>query len=104
MSWTVTGPPRVLLAVAVASFVAVNWLFFAWLFGSGASWRELASDRLAAPFMLDSLVAIAALAVYFACRPPGRVRWWWFVVLAFAGGVGFAVPAYWWLESRSRRA
>lgn len=100
MSANPTGPPRVLLAVAIVSFVAVNALFLEWLFGGGASWRAFVSDRLAAPFMLDSLVGIAALAVYFARRPPGRVRWGWFVLLALVGGVGFAVPAFWWLAAR----
>jgi hypothetical protein len=28
------------------------------------------------------------------------VRWYWFVVLSLAGGLGFSLPLYYWLNLR----
>jgi hypothetical protein len=38
---------------------------------------------------------------YFAKNPPGKVRWYWFLVLSLAGGIGFSIPFYWWLNKRN---
>jgi len=41
------------------------------------------------------------LAIYFARRPIGRVSWQTFVLLSLIGGLGFSLPLYWWLNTRS---
>ena len=57
-------------------------------------------DRLALGFILDVSVALVILTVYFAKHPLGPVRWPWFVLLSFMGGLGFSLPLYYWLNQR----
>jgi len=42
--------------------------------------------------------------VYFARHPLGPVKWPWFVVLSFLGGLGFSLPLYYWLNRRGSAA
>jgi hypothetical protein len=58
------------------------------------------SNKLALAFFLDLLITTAFLAILFARRPPGPIKWPWFVALSLLGTVAFAVPAYLWLNWR----
>lgn len=92
-----------LLLIALFGLVVPNGLFVYWAFVEAdglASWVE---NRLAVAFMLDALMAVGLLAWLFATRPPGPVRWGWFVVLSFVGGLGFSIPFYLWLNRRAAR-
>jgi hypothetical protein len=93
-----------LLVVSLVGLVLPNGLFLYWLFnefqGLGAVWQ----DRLAMAFMLDALLVLVLLAVYFARRPIGRIRWGWFVALSIVGGLGFSLPFYYWLNVRTPAA
>lgn len=92
---------RWLLAVALLGFVIPNGLFAYWLFFEFQTVGALVGDELALAFIVDCFMAMAILAVYFARRPIGAVRWPWFVVLSFVGGLGFSLPLYYWLNARS---
>lgn len=94
-----------LLLVALLGFVVPNGFFLYWLFFEFHGLAPVLEDRLALGFMLDVLLALIVLSVYFARRPIGPVRWYWFVALSFAGGLGFSLPLYYWLNHRrSQRA
>lgn len=89
-----------LLAVALFGLTVPNGLFIYWLFAEFDGVAAVMGNHLAVAFMLDALLAVVLLAVYFARRPIGRVGWGWFVVLSFVGGLGFSLPFYWWLNDR----
>lgn len=94
-----------LLAIAALGFLVPNGFFLYWVFVDFSGLGPVVRDRLALGFILDVLLALIVLAAYFARRPIGPVRWYWFVALSFAGGLGFSLPLYCWLnERRSRRA
>lgn len=50
--------------------------------------------------MLDVLLVLIILSVYFAHRPLGPVKWPWFILLSLVGGLGFSLPLYYWLNRR----
>ena len=93
-----------LLLVALFGFLVPNGIFLFWLTREFHGWGPALSDKLALSFVLDMFMAMALLAVYFARRPIGKVGWPWFVLLSLAGGLGFSLPLYWWLNHRGPNA
>ena len=89
-----------LLVVALFGLVVPNGFFVYWLFFEFDGIRAVLNDRLALGFILDCVLALVILSVYFARHPIGPVRWPWFVLLSLLGGLGFSLPFYYWLNRR----
>ena len=89
-----------LIAAALFGLVVPNGLFLHWVVTEYHGLGAVLDDRLALAFILDAALAMVVLSAYFARRPIGPVRWTWFVVLSLAGGLGFSLPFYWWLNAR----
>ena len=93
----------VLLLAALFGLLVPNALFLSWLFTEYRGLGPILADKLALSFILDAILALVLLAVYFRRRPIGRVGWPWFVLLSLAGGLGFSLPFYYWLNTRPPR-
>lgn len=92
-----------LLAVALFGLVVPNNMFlYAWLHNTDGG--GIAHNLLASSFMLDAFIAMGVIACFFAVRPIGPVRWYWFVLLSIVGGMAFSFPLYWWLNLRREAA
>ena len=89
-----------LLIVALFGLLVPNGLFVHWLLVEDQGLSPVLHDKLALSFMLDALVVLVLLGVYFAHRPIGPVKWPWFVLLSLLGGLGFSLPLYYWLNRR----
>lgn len=89
-----------LLLVALFGLLVPNGLFLYWLFVEYQGLGAVLQDKLALGFILDALLALIILTVYFARHPIGRYRWTWFVTFSFLGGLGFSLPFYYWLNTR----
>ncbi|HET9767598.1 MAG TPA: S9 family peptidase [Thermoanaerobaculia bacterium] len=89
-----------LLVVAAFGLLVPNGFFIHWLMTGDKSLDAVLGNELALGFILDCTLAMVLLAWLFALRPPGRVRWPWFVVLSLAGGLAFSIPLYLWLNRR----
>jgi hypothetical protein len=87
-----------LLALSLFGLLVPNGLFVYWLVYELDGLSTVLANHLALSFMLDALLAVGLLAYLFAVRPLGTVRWPWFVLLSFLGGLGFSVPFYIWLN------
>ena len=87
-----------LLVVAAFGFIVPNGFFVYWLLFEYQGLAPMLQDRLALGFMIDVFIALTLLAVYFARRPLGPVRWYWFVGLSLLGGLAFSLPLYYWLN------
>jgi hypothetical protein len=92
-----------LLVIALFGLTVPNGIFLYWLFTEFTTMGAVFSDHLALGFILDCFLAVGLLAYYFARHPPGPVRWPWFVLLSFIGGLGFSLPTFWWLNERGAR-
>lgn len=93
-----------LLAVALFGLLVPNGIFVYWLLYEYQGLGPVLQNHLALGFILDVLLTLVILSVYFARHPIGAVRWPWFVVLSLIGGFGFSLPFYYWLNQRSARA
>jgi hypothetical protein len=89
-----------LLAIALFGLVVPNGLFIYWLFQEFSSVQEVLANHLAVAFILDAFIAMGLLAYLYSKRPPGPLRWPWFVALSILGGLGFSIPMYLWLNFR----
>ena len=89
-----------LLLLALLGFVGPNGFFIYWLLFEFHGLGPVLQDKLALGFMLDVLLVLIILGVYFARRPIGRVKWYWFVLLSLLGGLAFSLPLYYWLNRR----
>lgn len=89
-----------LLLIALFGLFVPNGIFVYWLFTDFNSMSDVTNNRLALGFIIEAFVVLAMLAYYFAKNPPGKISWYWFVVLSLIGGLGFGLPFYWWLNRR----
>ncbi|MEO8201798.1 MAG: hypothetical protein ABI679_14810 [Gemmatimonadota bacterium] len=89
-----------LLILAAIGFLVPNGIFVYWLFTEYHGLSPVLHDKVALAFALDAVLAVVYLALYFSRRPPGSVRWPWFVALSLLGGLGFSLPFYYWLNLR----
>ena len=92
----------ILLAVALLGLVVPNNMFLYASLHDRNGCGSMAHNLLASSFMLDAFLAMGVLAYFFAVRPIGAVRWYWFVLLSLLGGMAFSLPLYWWLNSRNK--
>ncbi|MGE0815822.1 MAG: hypothetical protein AB7O28_13800 [Vicinamibacterales bacterium] len=90
----------ILLALALFGLTVPNGLFVYWLVADFTTVGAVLANRLALAFILDACLATGLLAYLFAVRPPGPLRWPWFVALSLLGGLGFSIPFYLWLNFR----
>lgn len=89
-----------LLLISLFGLLVPNGIFVYWLFTGFTGLAEVAGNTLAVSFILDAFLAVGLLGYFFAVRPIGVVKWYWFVILSCAGGLGFGIPFYWWLNRR----
>lgn len=93
-----------LLIVALLGLVVPNGFVVYWLLFEFHGLAPVLEDKLAVGFILDVILALILLSVYFARYPLGRVKWQWFVALSLIGGLGFSLPLYYWLNRRVARS
>jgi hypothetical protein len=92
-----------LLIIALFGLIVPNGIFIYWLFTEFNGVAGVLENKLAVAFIIDAFLAMFLLAWWFAAKPIGRVRWYWFIVLSIIGGLGFSIPFYWWLNERKDR-
>jgi hypothetical protein len=89
-----------LVFLAVVGLLAPGGLFLYWLINDYTSLSAALSDRMAVAFFLDLLMSTLLLAYLFAKRPPGPIKWPWFVALSLLGTLAFGIPLFLWLNWR----
>jgi len=92
-----------LLIIALFGLIVPNGIFIYWLFNEFNGVAGVFENKLAVAFIIDAFLAMFLLAWWFAAKPIGRVRWYWFIVLSIIGGLGFSIPFYWWLNDKRSR-
>jgi hypothetical protein len=75
-----------LLTVALFGLLVPNGFFVYWLLFEFHGIMPALQDKLALGFILDVVVTLIVLSVYFARHPIGRVKWHWFVSSVLSRG------------------
>jgi len=87
-----------LLVIALFGLIVPNGIFIYWLLTEFNGIVEVVNNKLALAFIIDALMAMLLLAYWFATKPIGKIKWYWFIALSLVGGLGFSIPFYWWLN------
>jgi hypothetical protein len=90
-----------LLSIAAFGLFVPNGMFFYYLFVQFTSVSQVLNDLLALGFIIDAFMATGLLAWWFAQNPIGRYSWKTFIALSLAGGLGFSLPFFYYLNKRS---
>lgn len=91
-----------LLFVALLGFLFPNGLYLYWVSTRFDSVGAALSNELAVGFIIEAIIATMIVAYRFHVSPLGKVRIHWFIILSLVGGVGFGIPAFYWLNKRTR--
>lgn len=89
-----------LVLLAALGLLAPGGLFLYWLNHDYSSLSAALSDRMALAFFVDLVMSTFFLGYLFAKKPPGPVKWPWFIALSLLGTLAFAIPAFLWLNWR----
>lgn len=81
-----------LLALGIFGFVAVNGAFVYALLARPELLAAALGNPLAAAFIVEALVLVAALGYLFGRWGVSRLGWGWFVFLSLLGSLAFAIP------------
>ena len=92
-----------LLIIALFGLTVPNGIFIYWLLTEFGGVAEVLQNKLAIAFIIDAFLAMFLLAWFFAVKPIGKIKWYWFIILSIIGGLGFSLPFYWWLNEKSDR-
>lgn len=90
-----------LLSIAAFGLLVPNGMFLYYLFAEFTSIAQVLNDRLALGFIIDAFMATGLLAWWFAQHPLGRYSWKTFIVLSLLGGLGFSLPFFYSLNTRT---
>ena len=90
-----------MLLVAIFGLLVPNGIFIYWVVNDFHSISDITNNRLALAFIIEAFAVMFIMAYWFAKNPPGKVKWYWFIVLSLIGGIGFSIPMFWWLNKRT---
>lgn len=93
---------EMLLIVAILGLIIPNGLYLSWVLTRFDSVGAALNNELAVGFLIESIIATMLVAYRFHVSPLGKVRIHWFIILSLVGGVGFGIPAFYWLNKRTR--
>ncbi len=91
----------ILVMLSLFGLLVPNGIFIYWMFTDFHSFQDVLGNKLALAFIIEAFFVMFMLAYYLAKYPVGSVRWYWFIVLSLIGGIGFAIPFFYWLNRRS---
>lgn len=90
-----------LLSIAVFGLIIPNGMFLYYIIVELSSLSQVLNDLLALGFIIDAFMATGLLAWWFAEHPLGRYSWKTFIALSLLGGLGFSLPFFYYLNTRS---
>ena len=91
----------ILVMLSLFGLLVQKGIFIYLMFTDFNSLQDELGNKLALAFIIEAFFVMFMLAYYFAKYPVGSVRWYWFIVLSLIGGIGFAIPFFYWLNRRS---
>lgn len=91
-----------LLIVAILGLIIPNGLYLSWVLTRFDSVGAALNNELAVGFLIESIIATMLVAYRFHVSPLGKVRIHWFIILSLVGGIGFGIPAFYWMNKQSR--
>ena len=84
------------VGLAVVNTTYLYWQFFQFDFAT------FLSNTIAIALFIEVFLLTILLSIYFKYNPIGKVKWYWLIILSFLGSLLFALPFYYWLNTRNK--
>ena len=93
--------PKVLIGASLLGLLVVNPLYLYWQFFQ-FEFSSFRNNTIAIALFIEVFALTFLIAFYFKINPTGKVKWYWLIVLSFLGSLLFALPFYYWLNTRNK--
>ncbi len=81
--------------------VVVNSMYLYWQFFQ-FEFVAFFNNTIAIALFIEVFLLTILLSIYFKFNPIGKVKWYWLIILSLLGSLLFALPFYYWLNTRNK--
>ena len=92
----------VLFLFSATGLLVVNNLFLYWQFFE-FDLNLFLSNTIGIALFLEAFLLMLLLAYYFKPHPIGKYKWYWLIILSLLGSLLFALPFYYWLNTKDKK-
>ena len=84
---------------SLLGLLLVNNLYLYWQFFQ-FDLSDFLSNTIGIALFIEVLGLMILLSLYFKKYPIGKYKWYWLIILSIFGSLLFALPFYYWLNTR----
>jgi hypothetical protein len=92
----------VLFLFSATGLLVVNNLFLYWWFFE-FDLNLFLSNTIGVALFIEAFLLMLLLAYYFKHYPIGKYKWYWLIILSLLGSLLFALPLYYWLNTKDKK-
>ena len=92
----------VLFLFSATGLLVVNNLFLYWWFFE-FDLNLFLSNTIGIALFIEAFLLMLLLAYYFKHYPIGKYKWYWLIILSLLGSLLFALPLYYWLNTKDKK-
>tara|TARA_Y100000780_G_C13514589_1_gene351308 strand:+ start:261 stop:551 length:291 start_codon:yes stop_codon:yes gene_type:complete len=92
----------VLFLFSATGLLVVNNLFLYWWFFE-FDLNLFLSNTIGVALFIEAFLLMLLLAYYFKRYPIGKYKWYWLIILSLLGSLLFALPLYYWLNTKDKK-
>jgi len=85
------------LGLLVVNPMYLYWQFFQFEF------TTFFNNTIAIALFIEVFSLTVLLSIYFKFYPIGKIRWYWLIIFSLLGSLLFALPFYYWLNTRGNK-
>ena len=91
----------ILFIFSSLGLLLVNNLYLYWQFFQ-FNFSDFLSNTIGIALFIEVFAFMFLLALYFKQNPIGKYKWYWLIILSIFGSLLFALPFYYWLNTRKQ--
>ena len=92
----------VLFLFSATGLLVVNNLFLYWWFFE-FDLNLFLSNTIGVALFIEAFLLMVLLAYYFKHHPICKYKWYWLIILSLLGSLLFALPVYYWLNTKDKK-
>ena len=92
---------KILFFFAATGLLVVNNLFLYWQFFE-FDFAIFLDNTIGIALFIEAFMLMLLFAYYFKHHPSGKHKWYWLIILSLLGSLLFALPFYYWLNTKDK--
>ena len=93
---------KVALSFSLLGLLIVNNLYLYWQFFE-FNLDNFLNNTIAIALFIEVFGLMLLISLYFRSNPIGKYKWYWLPILSILGSLLFALPLYYWINTRNDR-